>query len=136
MEPPTLPDGGLTAEFSCFRQCLQAISVQNRDFLSLDLDETGVVHFKENTRKCFRDRPQEAGQLPLGDIEGQRVPLSFFVAEGEQVGGQSSGNFLEGQVLDLNRKLPQAQGKIGQQIHAKGGVAGEQRHKVRPGEEK
>ena len=56
--------------------------------------------------------------LEMVQLEGFR-PL-LFVAEIEQVRGQAGGNLLEGDIFDLDRKLPQAVGQNGQHVERQG----------------
>ncbi len=73
--------------------------------------------------------PSRPGQLQLGNVEFDPIPVSLLPREAQKTGRQTAGDFLERQIFHLDGKLPQACGQQGQDIHREGRLMRNQTNK-------
>ena len=74
--------------------------------------------------------------MALGDIEHHLVLALLFLHQVVEVGGEPSGDFLEGEVFDLGGEAAQPHGEHGQHVEGQRGVCGDQTHEFSAGEKK
>ncbi len=79
----------------------QTLAIKNGDGLAVDANQAFVAHLVEDARQGLRAGAEQAGQLPLGDVEHHLIlPLLLF-HQVLQVGGEPSRDLFEGEVFHL-----------------------------------